>query len=110
MDKVGPRHFPDSRPRESEGLAVQRAIAMASYAEAPIYLVHLSCQEAFAPIRAARARGQVIYGETRPLYLHLSKERFDELLKKFPKFKDIIEATSDQREDELKSHNRAIND
>ena len=79
MDKVGPRHFPDSRPRESEGLAVQRAIAMASYAEAPIYLVHLSCQEAFAPIRAARARGQVIYGETRPLYLHLSKERFDEL-------------------------------
>ena len=55
--KVGPRHFPDSRPRESEGLAVQRAIAMASYAEAPIYLVHLSCQEALAPIRTARARG-----------------------------------------------------
>ena len=76
--KLGPKYFPDSRPRESEGLAVQRAITMAKYAEAPIYLVHLSCEEALAPIRAARARGQIIYGETRPLYLHLSRERFEE--------------------------------
>ena len=76
--KLGPKYFPDSRPRESEGLAVQRAIAMAKYAEAPIYLVHLSCEEALAPIREARAQGQIIYGETRPLYLHLSRERFEE--------------------------------
>lgn len=72
------KHFPDSRPRQAEGLAVQRAVTMAQYAEAPIYLVHLSCQEALAPIREARARGQIIYGETRPLYLHLSRERFEE--------------------------------
>ena len=72
------KHFPDSRPRQAEGLAVQRAVTMAEYAEAPIYLVHLSCQEALAPIREARARGQVVYGETRPLYLHLSRERFEE--------------------------------
>lgn len=76
--KLGPKYFPDSRPRESEGLAVQRAITMAKYAEAPIYLVHLSCEEALAPIREARAQGQIIYGETRPLYLHLSRERFEE--------------------------------
>ena len=76
--KLGPKHFPDSRPREAEGLAVQRAISMAKYAEAPIYLVHLSCEEALAPIRQARAHGQIIYGETRPLYLHLSRERFEE--------------------------------
>jgi dihydropyrimidinase len=75
--KFGVRHFADSRPRLSEGLAVQRAITMARYAEAPIYLVHLSCEEALAPIREARARGQIIYGETRPIYLHLSRERFD---------------------------------
>jgi dihydropyrimidinase len=50
---------------------------MARYAEAPIYLVHLSCEEALAPIREARARGQIVYGETRPIYLHLSRERFE---------------------------------
>jgi dihydropyrimidinase len=75
--KLGVRYFADSRPRLSEGLAVQRAITMARYAEAPIYLVHLSCEEALAPIREARARGQIVYGETRPIYLHLSRERFE---------------------------------
>lgn len=75
--KLGVRYFADSRPRLSEGLAVQRAVTMARYAEAPIYLVHLSCEEALAPIREARAQGQIVYGETRPIYLHLSRERFD---------------------------------
>lgn len=75
--KFGVKYFADSRPRLSEGLAVQRAVTMARYAEAPIYLVHLSCEEALAPIREARARGQVVYGETRPIYLHLSREHFD---------------------------------
>ncbi|MBI3247023.1 MAG: dihydropyrimidinase [Deltaproteobacteria bacterium] len=76
--KLGVRYFADSRPRLSEGLAVQRAVTMARYAEAPIYLVHLSCEEALAPIREARAHGQIVYGETRPIYLHLSRERFEE--------------------------------
>lgn len=76
--KLGVRYFADSRPRLAEGLAVQRAITMARYADAPIYLVHLSCEEALAPIREARARGQIVYGETRPIYLHLSRERFEE--------------------------------
>lgn len=75
--KFGVRYFADSRPRLSEGLAVQRAVTMARYAEAPIYLVHLSCEEALEPIREARARGQIVYGETRPIYLHLSRERFE---------------------------------
>ncbi|MEW6299586.1 MAG: dihydropyrimidinase [Thermodesulfobacteriota bacterium] len=76
--KLGVRYFADSRSRLAEGLAVQRAIAMARYADAPIYLVHLSCEDALAPIREARARGQIVYGETRPIYLHLSRERFEE--------------------------------
>ena len=76
--KFGVKYFADSRPRAAEGLAVQRAVTMARYADAPIYLVHLSCEEALGPIREARSRGQIIYGETRPIYLHLSRERFDE--------------------------------
>lgn len=56
----GVRYFADSRPRLAEGLAVQRAITMARYAEAP-----MSCEEALNPLREARACGQIVYGETR---------------------------------------------
>jgi len=76
--KFGVRYFADSRPRAAEGLAVQRAIAMGRIADAPIYLVHLSCQEALEPIREARANGQIVYGETRPIYLHASRDRLEE--------------------------------
>ncbi|MGH7932852.1 MAG: dihydropyrimidinase [Candidatus Binataceae bacterium] len=75
--KLGVRHFADSRPPLSEGVAVRRAIAMAQYAQAPIYLVHLSCEDSVTPVREARAHGQIVYGETRPIYLHLSREVFD---------------------------------
>lgn len=72
------RHFPDSRPRIAEGIAAQRAANLARLADAPIYLVHLSCKESMDVINDARARGQTVYGETRPIYLHLSRDRFEE--------------------------------
>ncbi len=70
------RHFADSRPRIAEGIAAKRAVDMAFLADAPVYLVHLSCQEGLDALNDARARGQAAYGETRPIYLHLSKDRF----------------------------------
>ena len=72
------RTFPDSRPPVSEGLAARRALWMAHIADVPAYLVHLSCQEGLDALNDARGRGQTCYGETRPIYLHLSRERFDE--------------------------------
>lgn len=72
------RHFPDSRPRIAEGIAAKRAVDMAFLADAPVYLVHLSCQEGLDALNDARGRGQAAYGETRPIYLHLSKDRFKE--------------------------------
>ena len=72
------RTFPDSRPPISEGIAAQRALWMAHVADVPAYLVHLSCQEGLDALNDARARGQTCYGETRPIYLHLSRERFNE--------------------------------
>ena len=71
-------HYADSRPRISEGLAVQRAAQLARVAEAPIYMVHLSCQEGLDAVNDARSRGQTVYAETRPIYLHLSRERFEQ--------------------------------
>lgn len=72
------RHYADSRPPIAEGIAAQRALNMAKVADAAVYLVHLSCRESMDAINEARARGQSVYAETRPIYLHLSRDRFEE--------------------------------
>ena len=75
--KRGVEWFPASRPPLAEEIAVRRAVAFAETAEAPIYLVHLSCRGALEGLRAARARGLPVYGETRPIYLYLTREVFN---------------------------------
>ncbi len=72
------KHYPDSRPAYTESVATERAIALAQATGAPIYVVHLSSAAALARCRAARAEGLRVYVETRPLYLYLTRERFEE--------------------------------
>ena len=60
---TGPEGHPQSRPPAVEGEAAQRVIAIAGILGAPIYIVHVSTEEATAAIAAARARGQRVYGE-----------------------------------------------
>jgi len=72
------RHFPDARPVSAEVEAVDQAIALARQTGAPVYIVHLSSAAALDRCRRARAAGLPVYVETRPLYLHLTRERFDE--------------------------------
>ncbi len=74
----GIRHFPDARPVSAEVEAVDQAIDLARRTGAPIYIVHLSSAAALDRCRAARAAGLPVYVETRPLYLHLTRERFGE--------------------------------
>lgn len=69
-------HFPDSRPVVAELVATQRAIAMCEATGAPTYIVHLSSARALEACAAARARGLPLYVETRPLYLHLTREHY----------------------------------
>ena len=76
--KYGASYFADSRPRVAEGIAAMRAIGMAQVAEVPAYLVHLSCEESLESLAQARGRGQTVYGETRPCYLHFSRARMEE--------------------------------
>ena len=71
-------HFPDARPVSAEVEAVDQAIGLARQTGAPIYIVHLSSAAALDRCRAARAAGLPVYVETRPLYLHLTRERFGE--------------------------------
>ena len=41
-------------------------------AGAPVYIVHLSCNDALEKVREARDRGLPVYAETCPQYLYLS--------------------------------------
>ncbi len=74
---TGPKYHEVTRPSLMEGEAVQRVITLSELAEAPIYLVHVSAEEALAAITAARDRGVPIYAETCPHYLFLTKEEYE---------------------------------
>ena len=70
-------YFPDSRPVVAEVVATQRAVAMAEATGAPIYAVHVSSAGALRVLRDARDRGLSVFVETRPIYLHFTRERFE---------------------------------
>jgi dihydropyrimidinase len=59
----GPEGHALSRPPALEGEAAERAIALATVVGAPLYVVHVSTEEAAAAIARARANGHRIYGE-----------------------------------------------
>jgi len=46
-------------------------------AHAPVYIVHLSCNDALEKVREARDRGLPVHAETCPQYLYLSLENFE---------------------------------
>ena len=75
--KTAPRYHALTRPTTLEAEAVSRAIALAEIAGAPLYIVHLSCNDALEKVREARDRGLPVYAETCPQYLYLSLENFD---------------------------------
>jgi len=72
-----PRYHPASRPSLAEGEATNRAIALAGLAGAAVFIVHVSCREALAPIVAARAREARVWAETCPQYLLLAAADMD---------------------------------
>jgi dihydropyrimidinase len=74
--KRDPRYFAESRPALAEAEATRRAATYAEFTGAEIYIVHLSCAEALAAARAARARHVRVWVETRPIYLALTDERY----------------------------------
>ncbi len=75
--ETAPRFHASSRPPFVEADATARAIGLARAARAPLYVVHLSCAEALAHVRAARAEGLPVHAETCPHYLTLTDERYD---------------------------------
>jgi len=70
--KKTPIYHALTRPTTAEAEAVNRAIAFAEIAGVPVYIVHLSSNDALLRVAEARDKGVLAYAETCPQYLFLS--------------------------------------
>ena len=62
-----------TRPKLLEAEAASRAIYLARQAGAPLYIVHVTCDDVVDEIVAARERGWKVWGETCPQYLFVDE-------------------------------------
>ena len=73
---TGPEGHAYSRPPEVEGEAANRAIMIADAANTPLYIVHVSCEQAHEAIRRARQKGMRVYGEPLVQFLTLDESEY----------------------------------
>ena len=69
--RTAPKYHALTRPTKAEAEGTGRAIALAEMAGAPVYIVHLSCDDALRKVTEARDAGIPAYAETCPQYLFL---------------------------------------
>src|SRR5437762_13031831 len=75
--KKAPKYHALTRPTTAEAEATSRAIALAEMAGAPVYIVHLSCNEALEKVREPRDRRLPAHADTCPHYLSLPLDTTD---------------------------------
>lgn len=76
--RTAPKYHALTRPTKAEAEGVHRAIAIAEMAEAPVYIVHLSCYDALKEVQNARDLGLPAYAETCPQYLFLDYSYYEQ--------------------------------
>jgi dihydropyrimidinase len=76
--KTEPVWHARTRPPITEGEATNRAVQLARVAGAPLYVVHVSCQEAIEPIARARAADWDAWGETCTQYLFIDETALEQ--------------------------------
>jgi dihydropyrimidinase len=76
--QVEPKWHAATRPMLAEAEATARAAYLAEIAQAPLYVVHVSCRAAVAPIAAARAAGWRVWGETCTQYLFIDETALEQ--------------------------------
>ena len=74
---TSPRYHALTRPAILEGEATHRGIRLAELAEAPIYFVHVSSNQALKHIVTARDEGIAVFAETCPHYLLFDDSVYD---------------------------------
>ncbi len=76
LGKTNPEYYPATRPVFAEVVSTHRAVAFAEATSCPVYVVHLASAQALLACQDGRNRGLPVYVETRPLYLHLTADRY----------------------------------
>ncbi|MFF6884246.1 dihydropyrimidinase [Streptomyces sp. NPDC012421] len=76
--ETDPRYHGEVRKALLEAEATHRAIQLARVAGSPLYVVHVSAEEAVAELALARDKGLPVFGETCPQYLFLSTDNLAE--------------------------------
>ncbi|MFF4160800.1 dihydropyrimidinase [Streptomyces sp. NPDC001678] len=76
--RTDPRYHGEVRRTLLEAEATHRAIQLARVAGSPLYVVHVSAEEAVAELAQARDKGLPVFGETCPQYLFLSTDNLAE--------------------------------
>ncbi len=74
--QTAPYFHPLTRPPEVEAEATNRVITLAQLAEAPLYIVHLTCSGALKAVVEAKLKGLEVYAETCPQYLLLDESYY----------------------------------
>ena len=72
-----PKYHALSHPRTAESEAINRAVALSSFIDTPILIVHVSTEAGARIIAKARYDGHKVFGETCPQYMFLNAENMD---------------------------------
>ena len=72
--QLEPRYHALTRPPQLEGEATGRAIAMAEVLGAPLYVVHLTCEQSLRRVKEARRLGCRVWAEACVQYLFCTKD------------------------------------
>lgn len=72
-----PKYHALSHPRTAESEAINRAIELAGFIDAPILIVHVSTEPGARIIARARYDGRKVFGETCPQYMFLNAGQMD---------------------------------
>jgi len=75
--KTEPKYHEESRPPVMQADGTARALRVAEFANAPVFIVHVSCEASMIELMRARDRGNAAYGETCTQYLFLDKSYYD---------------------------------
>jgi dihydropyrimidinase len=75
--KTAPKYHEETRPPRIEAEATARAVALAEVIGAPIFIVHLTCEEALQEVIRGKERGVEALAETCTQYLYAVKEDLD---------------------------------
>jgi dihydropyrimidinase len=75
--KTSPVWHALSRPPEAEAEATGRALYLAAMANAPIYIVHVTCAQSLERVKEARRRGWLAFAETCTSYLFFSRQEYE---------------------------------